>query len=117
MKKVWILLLAILLIAVIAASAAVPAAAASGYICGDVDGDNEITVLDALLIQRKLVKIPVAVFNEQAADVSSDGLDVNDALWIQRYVAKSSNLPYPIGKWISVPQPTRDEYELPFVPA
>lgn len=68
-------------------------------ICGDADGDGEVTVSDATTIQRRLVSLPVSEnFNEAAADVNGNGeLDVLDATLIQRYLV-SMNVPYPIGE-------------------
>lgn len=55
---------------------------------GDVDGDKEITVVDATAIQRKLADLPNAVNVADAADADGDGsLTILDATEIQRYVA------------------------------
>ena len=69
----------------------------SKAICGDADGDGEVTILDATAIQRKLVEMSVSAFNENAADVDGNGLDITDATWIQRHLAELY-VPYPIGE-------------------
>ena len=70
------------------------------YLCGDADGDDEVTIIDATVIQRVLVSIAVSYFDEAAADVGGDGLDITDATMIQRYLAGIA-VPYPIGEYIS----------------
>lgn len=69
-------------------------------ILGDVDGDNEVSIIDATLIQRKLVEMPVSIFNELAADVDGNGLDITDATYIQRFLAEIQT-PYKIGEPIT----------------
>lgn len=91
------------------------AAAVSSYKRGDADGDNEITIMDATVIQRVLVQIPVTNFNEKAADVDNNGLDITDATFIQRHLAEM-DIPYRIGEIVTVQEPaTEDKYELPIV--
>lgn len=64
-------------------------------ILGDVDGDDEVTIIDATCIQRKLANIPTAAFVEAAADADGDGeLSIIDATVIQRHLAQ---LPAPEG--------------------
>ena len=60
---------------------------ADGYILGDADGDEVVTILDATMIQRTLVNLPVIAFIEKAADIDGNGLDITDATHIQRYLA------------------------------
>ena len=104
-----------LLCCIMLLSAAAPVAAESGYKRGDADGDGTVTILDATAIQRKLVQLPIPKFNEKAADVDGEGLDITDATKIQRYLAEFAD-PYHIGDFVSDnTQPTRDEYELPVV--
>lgn len=56
---------------------------------GDVDGDGEVTIIDATCIQRKLANIPTAKFIEAAADADRDGeLTIIDATVIQRWLAQ-----------------------------
>ena len=94
------------------------------YVRGDADDDGEITVLDATAIQRALVELPNQTFNEIAADVDGDGLNIIDATSIQRYLAGFENIHH-INEIVTVPdpttpdsitlQPTTDQYELPRV--
>ena len=66
-----------------------PDFAAGDMLCGDVDGDDEITILDATCIQRKLASIATAKFVEEAADADEDGeLSILDATAIQRWLAQ-----------------------------
>ncbi len=57
---------------------------------GDVDGDGEVTIIDATEVQRHIAQI--SVFNDaqlKAADVDRDGeITIMDASDIQRYVAQ-----------------------------
>lgn len=72
----------------------------STIILGDVDGDGFVTIIDVTMIQRKLVQLPVYSFNEKAADIDGDGLDITDATRIQRYLAEFDD-PYHIGEVIT----------------
>ena len=58
-------------------------------ILGDVDGDGEVTILDATFIQRYLADLPIPFeFNEAIADVDGeDGVTIIDATYIQRWLA------------------------------
>lgn len=56
---------------------------------GDVDGDGEVTIIDATCIQRKLANIATAKYIEAAADTDEDGeLTIIDATVIQRWLAQ-----------------------------
>lgn len=90
-------------------------AGSTSYIRGDADNDGKVTVLDATAIQRKLAALSVSSFNEKAADVDGNGLDILDATSIQRWLASYADA-YQIGETVTV-QPSQNEYELPFVPA
>ena len=106
----------LLLTAILLAAAAFSVAADTIYIRGDAYRDGAVTVLDATTVQKKLVDLNVYSFNEKAADIDGNGLDVNDATNIQRYVALFDDL-YEIGKVVTDKvTPTKDEYELPFIP-
>ena len=72
------------------------------YILGDADGDGDITILDATVIQRYLASFAVQKpeYVEKCGDVNGDGIDIIDATCIQRYLA-SFTVPYEIGKPIS----------------
>lgn len=59
---------------------------ASGQILGDADGDTEITVSDAVRIQRYIAYIAGGDFIPAAADADGDSeITVKDASCIQRY--------------------------------
>ena len=52
---------------------------------GDVNGDGDINIVDALLVARYAVQLPVSNFDEDAADVNCDGhINIVDALLIAR---------------------------------
>ncbi|MCR5637211.1 MAG: bacterial Ig-like domain-containing protein [Clostridiales bacterium] len=56
---------------------------------GDVNGDGEVTILDAVYIQKYLAEIPDKDFNISAADVTEDGtVTLIDVVYIQRWLAK-----------------------------
>ena len=55
------------------------------FVYGDADCDGEVTILDATVIQRVLIDMEWEPFNEKAADVNGNGLDVTDATLIQRF--------------------------------
>ena len=57
------------------------------YILGDADGDGEVTINDVTAIQKKIADLEVENFNNKAADIGGDGLDITDATSIQRYLA------------------------------
>ena len=59
---------------------------------GDVDGDGEVTIIDATYIQRQLASIPTPRFNQLVADTDGDGsLTIIDATYIQRWLANLSS--------------------------
>ena len=110
----------VLICLMIAVSMILPVSAASSYLRGDADGDGEVTIMDATVIQRTLAEIPTPYIDKKAADVDGDGLNITDATSIQRYLAEFDNI-YHINETVTVPdpttpQPTRDPYELPVVP-
>ena len=74
------------------------AAAAEEIVLGDVDGDENVTVMDASFIQRRLAGMnDCDNFSEPAADVDGNGvIEIIDATYIQRYSA-TIETPYPIG--------------------
>lgn len=97
---VYLILVAIILSGVIPVGA-VRITTVIPFLLGDVDGDGEVSIIDATCIQRHLVEIPVKNYNESAADADGDGsVTIIDATCIQRYLAQ---LPCPkgIGKPIS----------------
>ena len=59
-----------------------------GTLCGDADGDDFVTILDATVIQRKLANFEVGDYNATAADADGDGtVTILDATAIQRKLA------------------------------
>ena len=89
-------------------------------ICGDADSDGYVSIMDATVIQRRLAELPTPSFDERAADVDGDGLDITDATKIQRYLAEFDNI-YHINELLTVPdpitpQPTLSPFELSVVP-
>ena len=65
---------------------------------GDADGDGEISIIDATVIQRHLAQIPITGFHEDAADVDGSGdVEITDATYIQRHLV-DLELPYKIGE-------------------
>ena len=71
------------------------------YILGDVDGDGDVSIIDASWIQRELADMSATdTYNEAAADVNNDGVvDITDVTFIQRYLA-GMTVPCPINEWI-----------------
>ncbi len=67
---------------------------------GDVDGDEEISIIDVTCIQRYLVFIPVVPFYEEVADADEDGdISILDATFIQRWmlmIPSNDNIGKPI---------------------
>lgn len=60
----------------------------SHYYLGDADGDEELTVLDATVIQKQIASLSVQSFDETAADADEDSaVTVLDATVIQKYIA------------------------------
>ena len=123
MKRITMIGL-VLICLLVAVGMILPVSAASSYVRGDADGDGTVTIMDATVIQRRLVELPTPNFDERAADVDGDGLNITDATWIQRYLAEFDNI-YHINETVTIPdptepqpttpQPTRDPYELPVV--
>ena len=94
------------------------------YILGDANSDGFVTISDVTAIQMVLADISLPDFNEKAGDIDGNGLDINDADNIQRYVAMYEDL-LGIGGTVTVAEPTTqkptnayktDPYELPFIP-
>ena len=58
------------------------------HLLEDVDGDGNITVLDATTIQKRLALLPVTLYYEDRADADGDGeVTVLDATAIQKWLA------------------------------
>ena len=69
-------------------------------VCGDIDGDGELSVYDVTIIQRYEAGMTVKSDAEMIlhADVNGDGAtDVFDATYVQRYLA-SMDSPHPAGE-------------------
>lgn len=86
------------------------------YLRGDANGDDYVTIFDATVIQRTIANLPTTAFYERAADIDNNGLDVNDATNIQRYLAVFSD-PYHIGEYVveNNSTPAIKDYELPVI--
>ena len=71
------------------------------YKRGDADGDGEISVLDATVIQKVLASVMTDEhgYISYRGDVTGDGLDITDATAIQKYLAGLSNI-YAINEYI-----------------
>ena len=73
------------------------------YVLGDANGDGEITLLDATVIQRYLCDLPVSDPDivVRNGDIAGEGIEVSDATWIQRHVA-GIEIPYEVGKVVAI---------------
>ena len=115
-KRIAVILCALLLTVVTALSA--NASQGKSYICGDADCDGDVSILDVTVIQRYMAEIQVPFFDETAADVNSDGLDISDATMIQRFLA-GIRISCAIGETVIIPEdPTEyptDPHELPLI--
>lgn len=71
------------------------------YVLGDADGDGEVTIMDATVVQKVLVFLIDDTDGSIAhrADIDGNGLEITDATRIQRYLAGLPN-PYGIGEKI-----------------
>ena len=71
---------------------------AEAPLCGDADGDGEVAIVDATVIQRHLAGV-ITLSDElqKAADISGDGVEIIDATLIQRWLV-GVTVSYPIGK-------------------
>ena len=108
MKRIGVLgLVVIFLLAAI--GMALPASAESGYVRGDADADGIVSILDATAIQRVLVELPVSSFDERAADVDGDGVNILDNKYL---IGETVTVTDPT---TATTEPTRPSYELPLV--
>ena len=64
---------------------------------GDTNRDGVVNIDDATAIQRRIAELSDASFDETAADIDGNGLNINDATLIQMYLADIP-VSYPIGK-------------------
>ena len=86
---------------IVTASMIISAHGATELILGDADGDGEICITDATLIQRDVAKIAEIDDDSRcSADVDSDGIiTILDATIIQRWLAQFP-VSYPIGELV-----------------
>ena len=71
------------------------------FLFGDVDGDDEVSVADATVIQRYDVGMTVTVFRKAAGDVNSDqNVDIFDTSVIQRYLVGYDCSSFNVGRRI-----------------
>ena len=68
---------------------------------GDANCDGYVTIGNVTAIQQMLADIPVPEFNIKAADIDGNGLTIDDAINIQRFLAKFND-PYHIGEYTNV---------------
>ena len=103
MKVIKLLFLFVLAI-VITASALAVSVGASSAILGDADGDGEVCITDATMIQRDVAQVnKIGDRSRQFADVDSDSMiTIMDATSVQRWLAHFS-VTYPIGEPILIP--------------
>lgn len=99
-----ICLLSMLLLSVSAASGK-PASSAGSYLLGDTDGDGDVTILDATLVQRIIAKMVTDNDGSYTmrGDVDGDGdLSSNDVTLLMRYNAKLKTY-FSIGEKVTAP--------------
>ena len=115
MKKITALLLAIAIVCVLG----LPffSASETSFLLGDVDGDGDVSIIDATIIQRVLADM---ITDEDGmytlrGDVDGDGeLSVTDVTFIRRYCALLYT-PYPIGETVIAPTEAPTETIAPTV--
>lgn len=106
-------------------------ASALTYKLGDADGDGEVTLIDATVVQRVLAYMqedPDGGIALRGDIDANESLEAIDATFIMRYNAEM-DVPYPVNSVISdepteppteaptqAPTSERDPYELPLVP-
>lgn len=73
------------------------------YVLGDANGDGEITLMDATVIQRYLSCLPVSDPDVVArnGNITGEGIEVSAATWIQRHADKMI-IPYEVGKVVTI---------------
>ena len=103
MKTVKLLFVLVLVIMIMVSAVTFPVGASS-TILGDADGDGEVCITDATMIQRDVAQIiEIKDGSRQSADVDSDGvITIMDATAIQRWLVHFS-VTYPIGDPIITP--------------
>ena len=65
-------------------------ASATAFIYGDVDGNGEVMMYDAVILQKNIVKLnDLTMTEELRGDVNIDkSITMKDVVYIQRYIAK-----------------------------
>ena len=106
------------LVIVITASAITFPVGASSMMLGDADGDGEICITDATMIQRDVAHmIKIDDGRRRSADVDSDSIiTIMDATAIQRWLVHFS-VAYPIGEPMNISIPTEEKEPTPTVPS
>ena len=75
------------------------------YILGDVNGDGDVDIADAVCIVNHVVSKPNTSFNEDAADANGDGdIDIADAVHIVNLVVGKISALTPRFEW-TLPEP------------
>ena len=116
MKTVRTLFVLILILTLIASTIITPSGA-SVLLLGDADGDGEVCITDATIIQRDVAKLTV-IDNDhrRSADTDRDGvLTIMDATSIQRWLVHFS-MAYPIGELINNSVSTEEKETIPGIP-
>ena len=95
-------LFAFTLTIIIIASIMITPRGATVLLLGDADGNGEVCITDATMIQRDVAQIiEIEEKFRRSADVDCDGIiTIMDATSIQRWLAQF-NVVYPIGELIS----------------
>lgn len=87
-----------LIMAVIILFSITVSASAVAFTYGDVDGDGEVMMLDAVMLQKNIVKLTGLTTAETVrGDVNIDKMiTMKDVVYIQRYIAKLIDK-FPVG--------------------
>ena len=123
MKKLIVVISALLAASMFMFSAAVSAGSGS-YLIGDTDGSGVVSIEDVTLIQKVLAELVADTDGSitKRGNVDGDELSISDATAVQMYIAGFRN-DYHIGETAeeqvttqAATQPTTRSYELPFIP-
>lgn len=123
MKKLIVVLSALLAASMFMFSAAVSAGSGS-YIIGDADGSGDITIDDVTYIQKVLAELVTDTDGSitKRGNVDGDELSISDATAVQMYIAgfrNDDNIGGTAEEQVTTQaatQPTTRSYELPFIP-
>lgn len=74
------------------------------YTIGDINNDGDVSLADAVIIQKALLGLVELNYTQQlAGDVDTDGeITIKDAVILQKYLLNSENIDYPIGQKVSI---------------